>query len=195
MPAVEQALPQSRGRRLLGFLASFVAVFAGLALLRGQESWFVRAHVAIANALLPASPRSGFALQFLPSPSEAWQAILRVQSLASGPSIEIPIDLRMLVYLPLSAFVALVIASPLGSARAHLRVLIPGLLVLEPLLLLLVALPLLSFLGGTGPVQVLTLSRPTLVILQLLYRALVAPLGMTYALPLLLWWILLGRQS
>jgi len=56
----------------------------------------------------------------------------------------------------------------------------------------LVATPLLSFLGGTGPVHALSLSRPTHVVLQVLYRALVAPPGMAFAIPLLVWWGLLA---
>jgi len=119
---------------------------------------------------------------------------MRVEPRMPLPRLSVPIDLRTLVYLPSAAFVALGIAAPLSSVRAHLRLLALGLLILEPLLLLLVALPLLSFLGGTGPVQAFELSRATHVVLQVLYRALVAPLGMAYAVPLFIWWLLLSNQ-
>jgi hypothetical protein len=55
----------------------------------------------------------------------------------------------------------------------------------------LIVTPLVSFLGGTGPVAAFTLGRPAHVALQLVYRALVVPPGMAYAVPLLLWWGLL----
>ncbi len=104
-----------------------------------------------------------------------------------------PIDLRSLVFLPTAAFIALSIAVSLESVREHLLLLGVGLLILEPLLLALVTLPLLSFLGGTGPIRVFTLSRPVHAVLQILYRALVAPPGMAYAVPLLLWWVLVTQ--
>ena len=195
MATSEQALPRSRSSRLLGFVAAFSGVFAGLALLHGPGPWFTRAHVALGNLLLPASLESGIQLRFAASTSEPWQAVLHAESLGVRAVIEVPIDLRTLIYLPLAAFVALAIATPLESVSAHLRLLARGLLLLEPLLLVLVAVPLLSFLGGTGPVQAFSLGRPALVLLQLVYRALVAPPGMTYALPLLSWWVLLRRQS
>ena len=73
--------------------------------------------------------------------------------------------------------------------------LVLGLLILEPVLLVLTALPLVSFLGGTGPVQGFHLSPVTSLTFQTVYRALVAPPGMMYALPLLLWWVLVTRSA
>ena len=105
----------------------------------------------------------------------------------------VPIDLRTLLFLPTAAFVGLALAAPLGSARRNARVLGIGLLVLLPALWLLTALPLLSFLGGTGPVRAFDLPPLVHVVLQTIYRALVAPPGMAYALPLLLWWVLVAR--
>lgn len=195
MPASEQILPRAHGGRVLGFVAAFAGVFTGFALLHGPGPWFTRAHVALGNALLPATLESGIRLHFSASSREPWQAVLRAESLLNRSAIDVPIDLRTLVYLPLAAFVALAIASPLPSWKAYLRLIASGVLLLEPLLLLLVAVPLLSFFGGTGPVHAFSLSRPTLVVLQVVYRALVAPPGMTYALPLLSWWVLLRRQT
>jgi hypothetical protein len=105
----------------------------------------------------------------------------------------VPIDLRSLLFLPLAAFIGLALAAPLGSARRNARVLGQGLLILVPALLVLTALPLLSFLGGTGPVLVFRLAPALHLVLQTVYRALVAPPGMMYALPLLLWWALVAR--
>jgi hypothetical protein len=107
----------------------------------------------------------------------------------------VPIDVRSLLYLPTAAFLALAIAVRLRSSKEHLQLIAIGLLILEPLLVLLVALPLLSFLGGTGPIRAFSLGRGTHVVLQLLYRALVVPPGMAYAVPLILWALLLTAMN
>ncbi|HEY6561801.1 MAG TPA: hypothetical protein VI072_31240 [Polyangiaceae bacterium] len=60
-----------------------------------------------------------------------------------------------------------------------------------PLGLILIALPLLSFLGGMGPIRVYDLSPASHAVINVFYRALVAPPGMAYAVPSLLWWMLL----
>ena len=189
-----------RERPVLGFLLAFAAVFAGLALLQGIGPFYVKAHAALGNALLAhAQFASGVRLYFTePGPGssdQAWALTLHLVSGQAGREVLVPIDLRTLVFLPTAAFIALAIAIRLSSVRAHLRLLGLGLLCLEPLLLALVSLPLLSFMGGTGPVHVFSLTRPTLVVLQVLYRALVAPPGMTYAIPLVLWWFLSHRRK
>ena len=115
---------------------------------------------------------------------------LHVDPPGPRPAVLVPIDVRSLLYLPTAAFLALAIAVHLRSSREHVELIVIGLLVLEPLLVLLVSLPLLSFLGGTGPIQAFALSRSTHVLLQILYRALVVPPGMAYAVPLFLWWLL-----
>ncbi len=124
-----------------------------------------------------------------------WQLTLRISDPGRPEPVLVPIDLRTLLFLPIAAFIGLALATPLHSAWRNVRVLALGLLILEPTLLVLTALPLLSFLGGTGPVQAFRLSPVTNVVLQILYRALVAPPGMTYALPLFLWWALVARQG
>ena len=176
------------------FLIAFTCVFAGLALLHGPGPSFARAHALVANALAEQVPlSSGVRLRFEATDTEVapWSVTLHVDSSAPRAALTVPIDLRSLLFLPMAAFIALAIATPLRSVRAHLWLLGVGLLVLEPLLLALVALPLLSFLGGTGPIRAFTLGRPAHVVLQLLYRALVVPPGMTYAVPLFAWWALL----
>ena len=187
-------------RRVLSFLCAFVCVFASLALAHGPGPPYCKLHARLGNAIVGSSLlASGVRLHFEATDaeleSEPWRVTLRVDPPAlskAGPvaAAVIPIDLRSLLFLPSAAFLALAIAVPLRSTWAHIQVITCGLLILEPLLVLLVALPLLSFLGGMGPIQAFSLSRPTHVVLQILYRALVAPPGMAYALPLLLWWSL-----
>lgn len=198
MDANTRATAGSR-RPLLGFVAAFVCVFGGLALLHGVGPTYTRAHAALGNALVGGQLASGTTLRFHTSDEQLardpWHARLRIEPLAPERPLEVPIDVRSLLFLPTAAFLGLAIAAPLRSLREHLRLIAIGLLVLEPLLLFLVATPLLSFLGGTGPVHAFSLSRPSHVVLQVLYRALVAPPGMAFAIPLLVWWGLLAVFS
>jgi hypothetical protein len=195
----DSTVTPSPRRRIVNFLVAFACVFGGLALLHGIGPTYTRAHVALGNALVGGQLASGTTLQFR-APNEylavdPWHAKLRVDPLPPERPLEVPIDVRSLLFLPNAAFLGLAIAAPLRSVRAHLQLIALGLLILEPLLLFLVATPLLSFLGGTGPVHAFTLSRPTHVLLQILYRALVSPPGMAFALPLLVWWGLLTAAS
>lgn len=186
----------STRRRYLEFAFAFVCVFAGLALPSpGLGPRYVRLHTALGNAVVADVERpSGVVLRFEAEPSPAphpWQTTLVVSPPGAAQPLLMPIELRSLMFLPTVAFIALVLAAPLGSWRKNLRLLLLGLPLLELLLLVLNSLPLLSFLGGTGPVQAFSLSLPLHALLQILYRALVAPPGMAYAIPLLLWWCLL----
>ena len=188
-------------RRILGFLCAFLAVFGSLAIARGQGPLYSKFHAALGNAITSTvALESGVHLHFDATDAELenhpWRVTLHVEQAADAAkatpahAIAIPIDLRSLLFLPSAAFLALAIAAPLRSTWAHVQVAVGGLLILEPVLVLLVALPLLSFLGGNGPILAFSLGRPTHVVLQILYRALVAPPGMAYAIPLLLWWLL-----
>jgi hypothetical protein len=118
-----------------------------------------------------------------------WEATLLVRP-ARGRHIEVPVDVRGLAYLPMAAFLALGLAFPIHGWRRRLFVLIVGLAVLAPLTALLISLPLFPFLGGAGPIQVFSLNRTVQSVLEMAYRALVAPPGMTYAIPALLFWAL-----
>ncbi len=185
-------------RSVLSFLCAFVFVFGSFAIAHGEGPSYSKLHAALGNALFGrAALASGVRLRFAASDAELarepWRVTLHVEPAPSmaTPAITVPIDLRSLLFLPTAAFLALAIAVPLRSTREHVQIIVVGLLILEPLLLTLTALPLLSFLGGTGPLRAFTLSRPTHVVLQILYRALVAPPGMAYAIPLLLWWVLI----
>ncbi len=190
-----------RARLVWQFLFAFSCVFAGLALPSpGVGRMFTRAHAVLGNALVENHAfESGVALRFTATDSaleeHPWQLTLEARDPGRAEPVFVPIDLRTLLFLPLAAFIALALAAPLGSARRNARVLGLGLLILEPGLLVLTALPLLAFLGGTGPVQAFRLSPIVYVTFQTLYRALVAPPGMMYALPLLLWWVLVARSG
>jgi hypothetical protein len=184
------------------FLFAFCCVFCGLALPSpGLGPAYTRAHAALGNALFEnATFERGVTLHFDAPDAELaehpWQLTLQVRDPARAQRpVLVPIDLRTLSFLPIAAFIGLALAAPLGAARRNARVLGQGLAILIPALLLLTALPLLSFLGGTGPVRAFQLAPFWHVLFQTVYRALVAPPGMMYALPLLLWWALVARRE
>ena len=180
----------------LDFWFAFLCIFGGLSLpFAGLQRAYVGAHAALGNALLPSSLGSGVQLVFRSATESAWSLTLVVTPLVPAAPLQLPMDLRTLVYLPTACFVALALATPAASARRKLAVLGGGLLILQPLLWLLLALPVVSFLGGTGPVRAFTLGLGTHAVLQVSYRALVASPGMAYFIPLLLWWVLVGTRG
>ena len=186
-------------RSVWQFLFVFACIFGGLALPSPRVAQlYVSAHAALGNALLrDAAFERGIRLGFdanARSPERSWELTLRIQDPARADLVSVPIDLRTLLFLPLITFVGLCCATRFASAWSNVRLLALGLLILQPTLWLLTSLPLLSFLGGTGPVRAFNLSRLSHVVLQTLYRSMVVPPGMTYALPLLLWWLLVSKS-
>lgn len=197
MPPRSEASARALPGKLGDFLFAFICVFVGLLLFaRVLASPYVELHLALGRLLLPSEPLgSGVKLALAAGAAESgWDATLTITPALGSPAL-VPIDLRALLLLPTAAFIALVIATPFGQWRRNAQLLLWGLPLLELLLLGLTATPLLSFLGGTGPVQAFQLSRATHTVLQLVYRALVAPPGMAFALPLLLWLLLLQRAG
>jgi hypothetical protein len=192
-------VPSKRsGRAISQFLFVFACVFGGLALPSPRVArLYVQAHADLGNVLLKdAKFERGVQLDFDSSFGQSarpWQLTLRIRDPARTDLVLVPIDLRTLLFLPLITFVGLCSAVRLGTVWLNVRLLVLGLMILQPVLWLLTALPVISFLGGTGPVRALHLSRVVHVVLQVLYRATVVPPGMAYALPLLLWWALLPR--
>jgi hypothetical protein len=185
-------------RAWLDVAFAFVCVFGGLSLpFPGLAQLYVRAHAGLGSLLLPGALASRVALSFVTTAELAgqhpWSLMLLVQPPPPQAPLNVPIDLRALVYLPTACFVALALATPLTSRRNNLKLLGWGLLILEPLLVGLVTLPVMSFLGGTGPVRAFELGLATHTVLQVFYRALVASPSMAYVIPLLVWWALLKR--
>jgi hypothetical protein len=147
----------------------------------------------LGNALLSLRPPvPGVALRFEANRETLartpWTTTLTIAT-ARGRRAAVPMDLRTLMFLPTAAYVGVSVAAPFRSARRNLKVLLLGLLLLELLLILLTALPLLTFLGGDGPIRAYSLGVPTRAGLHLVYRALVAPPAMAYVIPLLVLWV------
>ena len=188
-------------RTLLEFLFALCCVFAGLALPSpGLGPLYVRAHAALLDGVVGGLQlESGVSLSVQATSEELeqhpWKATLVIQPPAPARPVLVPTDLRGLMFLPTAAFMALALATPLASFKRNLRILALGLPALECLLLVLNTVPMLSFLGGTGPVGAFQLGVGTHALLQVVYRALVAPPGMMFAVPLFIWWVLVVKAG
>ncbi len=114
-----------------------------------------------------------------------WEVQTRVTELATGRSLETALDDRRTGYVPAAVFLALVLASSFPWRKKAVLA-ASGLFVLHSLSLL----PILAFWSGRLPIVAYDLGQPGRVAVDVLYRSLVAPLGMAYALPGLLWLVL-----
>ncbi len=183
----------SRGQWLL----SALRLFSVLALLLMPIPWLADAYAyaygAAGNRVLcPAMNRaSDVSMQFdLPeriAVHGSWKGKLRIQSNASGRSVNTTIDIRSFSYRPLATFVALGLVTPL-PARAkrltRLSIVAVGTLIMFAVGLWLSSLPILARLGSTGALGVL----PGLAV-RTLYEAVATPV-MMYAIPLIVFGLL-----
>ena len=128
------------------------------------------------------------ALEFTPASAHlgaelhAWDVLVSARDESTHALVQTALDLRRTLYLPSAVFLALVLALrlPLRKKVALLAVGL-GALQIGP------ALTLLSFFSGKLPVQAFHLARVTSWVVEVAYRTLVAPPGMAFALPALLW--------
>ncbi|HTQ08247.1 MAG TPA: hypothetical protein VMI54_30545 [Polyangiaceae bacterium] len=152
----------------------------------GVAEWYTGVGASVLNVALGKSGPP-VAVEFLPAEpgSGSWDVRTRVTRTDSGRSIMTALDERRTGYLPCAVFLALVLAS---TYRARKKALLAasGLFVLE----LLSLLPVLAFLSGRLPIVAYELGTAARVVVDVLYRSLVAPLGMAYALPALLFLLL-----
>jgi hypothetical protein len=103
----------------------------------------------------------------------------------SGRYVGTVLDLRRSGYIASAVFAALALATPLRW-KQRLVLMGAGLAILQ----LLPLLPLLSFFSGKLPVRAFQLGAATSAAVEIAYHALVAPPGMAYAVPALLWLLL-----
>jgi hypothetical protein len=189
--------------RVIGaFLFTFVCIFGGLTLPWASfGATYSRAFSGAANAfvsIMPSHPRleltfegstqhpSVFALGV-----DSWKTRLWIRSRAGAGRMAVPLDLRAAHYLPAATFIALTVAFPGADRRRKLVMLGIGLAVLIPLSLMLVMLPLIPSLRG-GAFELFSVSDTFNHFVVVFYRAFVAHPGMAYAIPGLLWWLLLS---
>ena len=192
--------------RVIGsFVFTFACIFIGLTLpWAGFGATYSRAFSAVTNGLfdvLPSHPRLEFHLEgseARPPPLalgiDSWRTTLTITNRKTRQTCNVPIDLRGANCVPAAAFVALTVALPVAGRRRKLVMLFAGLAFLVPLSLMLVSLPLIPRLRG-GAFELFPLPELLNSVVVLFYRAFVAHPGMAFAIPALLWWILLSLTA
>jgi hypothetical protein len=179
--------------RLAGLLGLFMYPWPGAGHAYG------RAAGALGNILLGDPSSHPAALLHFDAPTDAPDASagdeyateLRAFSRTTGEALTVPIDLRTLTYVPSAVFVALTLASTIWVGLRGITVLLAGLALLHAFLLISLVVPLLLFFADPQPMQLLELSTPLRWIMNIFYRSLVAPPGMIYAVPALIWLLML----
>jgi hypothetical protein len=121
---------------------------------------------------------------------QPWQLNVFAEDTITGQFVQTALDARRSGYIASAVFVALALATPVRWSR-RLGVLLVGLALLQTLPLL----PLLSFFSGKLPVRVFDLGAVARSIIEIAYHTLVAPPGMAYAVPGLLWLLLVGAMD
>lgn len=109
----------------------------------------------------------------------------------SADVVRVPIDLRTLTYIPTAVFLALTLAARIWTSSRGVTVLVLGLVWLHGFLIASITIPLLLFFAEPQPMHLLDLGTTLRQLLDIVYRSLVAPPGMTYAVPALIWLALL----
>ena len=116
---------------------------------------------------------------------------LRAQSPDARAPVRVPIDLRTLTFIPTVVFLALTLAAPLWKSFRGVTVLVLGLLALHAFLIASITIPLVLFFSDPQPMHLFDIGSTLRQMLDVVYRSLVAPPGMAYAVPTLLWLALL----
>ena len=114
-----------------------------------------------------------------------WVVTLSVSRADAGDEV-MPLDTRILGYTPLAIFLALTVATPIGRRRRKLKVLAIGMAFLLARLAVAIALPVGRALGAASP------GWASGLLAEVVWWVLIAPPVMSYATPLLAWWIALA---
>jgi len=121
----------------------------------------------------------------------AYNVELRAESVATRTVVSLPIDLRTLTYIPTAVFIALSVAAPIWERSKGVKVLLFGLAALHLFLVFSIAAPLVLFFANPAPMHLVELGPITHWVLDVLYRALVAPPGMAFVVPGAVWLLML----
>ena len=167
----------------------------------GLEQAYGRTMSAIGNVLVGEQPiGTGAYLHFDAAPpsarsqdpsNEAYAIELSARRVGTRSTVRVPIDLRTLTFVPTAVFLALALASPTWKSARGPIIFVSGLLSLQLFLLGSIAVPLLLFFSNPRPMQLLQLHPAVAHVLDVAYRSLVAPPGMAFAIPGLLWVVLM----
>jgi hypothetical protein len=196
-PDAEPAPPPERGRWLLGIGRRSVITFAVAAVLllipwpgfgRGFATLFAGfANGVVAFAGLGGASPPQFSAHVPPGTADdgPWAVALSLHGHdpATDPDV-MALDTRILGYTPLAIFVALTLATAVPRRR-KLIILAAGLGFLLVRLAVSIGLPISRGLGGLGKRSALG------VVAEIFWWVLINPPAMSYASPLLAWWLAL----
>lgn len=176
---------------MVWFGLRFSAAFSALALLWPVvEGPFTELYRNLGSALLPAASAAHLTLSVQPpaaAHAPGYSLLLSAHAQHALEALSMPIDLRSLAYLPTAALIALALATPLWQRGRAALCLLCALIVLQVFIAASIAAPLVLFFANPEPLPLLTLSPWAELILNVAYRSLVAPPGMTYAIPAAIW--------
>ena len=117
--------------------------------------------------------------------AQAWQLKIYAEDTLTGKYVQTALDLRRGGYIAVAVFAALALVTPIRWSK-RLGLLAVGLSILQ----IIPLLPLLSFFSGKLPVQVFHFASVLQSAIEVAYHTLVAPPGMAYAVPAMLWLLL-----
>jgi hypothetical protein len=146
-------------------------------------------HVVVGLARLFLATRASVAFRYPPGTGDdAWRLRVVADDLTSGRFVETALDLRRAGFIAIAVFAALVLATPLRWRRRA------GMLAIGLVpLLVLPLLPMIALFSGAVSVRAFDLGPLAHTAVSIAYRVLVTAPGMAFALPGLLWLLLIWR--
>jgi hypothetical protein len=144
-------------------------------------------HLVVGVARLFLDPGRAVAFRYPPG-DDPWRLRIVADELTSGRFVETALDLRRAGFIAMAVFVALVLATPMRwRRRAGMLALGLAPLALLPLL------PIVALFSGPLPVRAFHLGPFARAGASIAYHVLVSAPGMAYALPGLMWLLLMWR--
>lgn len=187
--ADKRAAAPAEGRPGLSFLWRGTVVLLLLLIpWPGLSALFASVAAAAANVVSDVLLSGPGGLRFsAPDDLPAWTMLLTLEA-PTGLSQQAHWELRRAPYLPMAVLTALTVGCPFGRWPRRALVLGLGLTIL----FLIPALRLAALVGSPSPLQLVSLSPTTLTVIAIATRILVLPPGMAYAVPALLWLLLMA---
>jgi hypothetical protein len=186
-------MDRARRNVVLGFGLRF-ALFFGAALmpLPWVADGYSTGFAALSNGALAVVNLNSWVHFHVEPPEQirwkgTWAVNLRLDERQTGETTSIPVNVRVLSYLPVAMFLALALAAPLEGRRRTTRVLCIGLPVMAVVTTVLAASPILARFGAIG-----TFGAAGAQATMTFYRVLATPV-MIFFIPALVWWLVVWR--
>jgi hypothetical protein len=183
----------ARRKVILGFVLRFVMLLAvELMPLPWLADSYATGFAALSNVALAPVNLNSWVHFHMEAPAEIrskgeWAVNLRMDELQTGATSAIPVNVRILSYLPMAMFLALALAAPLSGRWRVARVLGIGVPVMAVITTVLAASPVLARFGAVG-----TFGAAGAPLTMTLYRVLATPV-MIFFMPALVWWLVVWR--